>query len=263
MYNANTAAPTQRENVKSPSAVSSTPTSKRVILTMGGKGGVGKTSFMLVLAEWFETHQIPVTLLDLDTENKSRGSLKHYFDGTVTKVNIHTAAGLDAFVDHLAEGDPIILADMGASSGQVTHEWFDSMFEDVTATGVAFTAIGIVTPDPASVESILSWAARLQDRVNYVVVENATTHEADFSYWRASEQAQQFRAVFQPVILAMEFRLPELENSARQHGVTLGQIVERRLKVPELQRASLVIRAQSYRRRLFEEIEKAKGWLLP
>jgi len=68
MYNANTAAPTQRENVKSPSAVSSTPTSKRVILTMGGKGGVGKTSFMLVLAEWFETHQIPVTLLDLDTE---------------------------------------------------------------------------------------------------------------------------------------------------------------------------------------------------
>jgi len=263
MYNANTAAPTQRENVKSPSAVSSTPTSKRVILTMGGKGGVGKTSFMLVLAEWFETHQIPVTLLDLDTENKSRGSLKHYFDGTVTKVNIHTAAGLDAFVDHLAEGDPIILADMGASSGQVTHEWFDSMFEDVTATGVAFTAIGIVTPDPASVESILSWAARLQDRVNYVVVENATTHQADFSYWRASEQAQQFRAVFQPVILAMEFRLPELENPARQHGVTLGQIVERRLKVPELQRASLVIRAQSYRRRLFEEIEKAKGLLLP
>jgi len=263
MYNANTAAPTQRENVKSPSAVSSTPTSKRVILTMGGKGGVGKTSFMLVLAEWFETHQIPVTLLDLDTENKSRGSLKHYFDGTVTKVNIHTAAGLDAFVDHLAEGDPIILADMGASSGQVTHEWFDSMFEDVTATGVAFTAIGIVTPDPASVESILSWAARLQDRVNYVVVENATTHPADFSYWRASEQAQQFRTVFQPVILAMEFRLPELENPARQHGVTLGQIVERRLKIPELQRASLVIRAQSYRRRLFEEIEKAKGLLLP
>lgn len=61
----------------------------------------------------------------------------------------------------------------------------------------------------------------------------------------------------------MEFRLPELENPARQHGVTLGQIVERRLKVQELQKASLVIRAQSYRRRLFEEIDKAKGLLLP
>jgi MinD-like ATPase involved in chromosome partitioning or flagellar assembly len=263
MYESSDATTTQLKTVNSPSAASSTAPSKRVILTMGGKGGVGKTSFMLVLAEWFESHQIPVTLLDLDTENKSRGSLKHYFDGTVTKVNIHTAAGLDAFVDHLAGGAPIILADMGASSGQVTHEWFDNMFEDVAATGVTFTAIGIVTPDPASVESILSWAARLQDRVNYVVVENATTHQADFSYWRESEQAQQFRAVFQPVVLAMEFRLPELENPARQHGVTLGQIVERRLSVPELQRASLVIRAQSYRRRLFAEIEKAKGLLLP
>src|SRR6266481_33956 len=263
MYESTASISTQPKNVDSPSLAPATASSKRVILTMGGKGGVGKTSFMLALAEWFQNHEIPVTLLDLDTENKSRGSLKHYFDGRVTKVNIHTAAGLDAFVDHLAEGAPIILADMGASSGQVTHEWFDSMFEDVAATGVAFTAIGVVTPDPASVESILSWAARLQDRVSYVVVENAMTHQADFSYWRDSEQANQFRAVFQPVILAMEFRLPELENPARQHGVTLGQIVERRLKIPELQRASLVIRAQSYRRRLFEEIEKAKGLLLP
>jgi MinD-like ATPase involved in chromosome partitioning or flagellar assembly len=263
MYQSSADTTTQLKNTESPTIVPSIAPSKRVILTMGGKGGVGKTSFMLVLAEWFESHRIPVTLLDLDTENKARGSLKHYFDGRVTKVNIHIAAGLDAFVDHLSEGAPIILADMGASSGQVTHEWFDSMFEDVTATGVTFTAIGVVTPDPASVESILSWAARLQDRVSYVVVENATTHQADFSYWRESEQAQQFRTVFQPAILAMEFRLPELENPARQHGVTLGQIVERQLNIPELQRASLVIRAQSYRRRLFAEIEKAKGSLLP
>ena len=49
------------------------------------------------------------------------------------------------------------------------------MYEDVAATGVSFTAVGVVTPDPASVESILAWANRLQDRVEYVVVENATS----------------------------------------------------------------------------------------
>src|SRR5277367_4415282 len=64
--------------------------SKRVVFTMGGKGGVGKTGLMVALAEWFEAHEIPVTLLDLDTENKARGSLKHFFNGSVTKVNIHT-----------------------------------------------------------------------------------------------------------------------------------------------------------------------------
>lgn len=64
--------------------------SKRVVFTMGGKGGVGKTGLMVALAEWFEAHEVPFTLLDLDTENKARGSLKHFFNGSVANVNIHT-----------------------------------------------------------------------------------------------------------------------------------------------------------------------------
>jgi cellulose biosynthesis protein BcsQ len=64
---------------------------------MGGKGGVGKTSIIVGLAEWFDTNQIPVKLLDLDTENKARGSLTHFFSDRVPKVNIHSPAGLDAF----------------------------------------------------------------------------------------------------------------------------------------------------------------------
>ena len=109
--------------------------SKRVVFTMGGKGGVGKTGLMVALAEWFEANEIPFTLLDLDTENKARGSLKHFFNGSVSKVNIHTPAGLDSFVDHLESGATIILADMGAGSGQVASDWFDAMYEDVSATG--------------------------------------------------------------------------------------------------------------------------------
>lgn len=50
-----------------------TASTKRVVFTMGGKGGVGKTGVMVALAEWFEANEIPVTLLDLDTENKARG----------------------------------------------------------------------------------------------------------------------------------------------------------------------------------------------
>ncbi len=62
-----------------------TTTPKRVVFTMGGKGGVGKTGVIVALAEWFAANDIQVTLLDLDTENKARGSLKHFFNGTVTK----------------------------------------------------------------------------------------------------------------------------------------------------------------------------------
>jgi hypothetical protein len=39
-----------------------------------------------------------------------------------------------------------------------------------------------VTSDPASVESVLSWAARLQDKVRYLIVENCITDRTDFTY---------------------------------------------------------------------------------
>ena len=236
---------------------------KRVIFSMGGKGGVGKTSVMTGLAEWFAENQIAVTLLDLDTENKACGSLTHFYGGRVPKINIHTPAGLDAFVDHLTDDAPVILADMGAGAGQITHDWFERMYPDVAEAGAVFTAIGVVTADPASVESVLSWAAALQDRVDYVIVENSLTEHADFTYWRAGELAEEFRKRFQPGSIRMDWRLADLENAARNYGVTLGRIAGRTTPAPELQKASLVMRAQSYRRRMFAEFDRVKELLLP
>ena len=126
---------------------------------------------------------------DLDTENKARGSLTHFFGGQVPKVNIHTPAGLDAFVDELTDGPPVILADMGAGAGQVTYDWFDKMYPNVAEAGIAFTSVGVITADPASVESVLAWASRLGDRTAYLIVENSIAEHTDFRYWRESEQA--------------------------------------------------------------------------
>ena len=236
---------------------------KRVILSMGGKGGVGKTSVMAGIAEWFRENQIPVRLLDLDTENKARGSLAHWFHGTVPKVNINTPAGLDAFVDELTDGPPVIIADMGAGAGQVTYDWFDKMYPDVSEAGIGFTAIGVVTSDPASVESVLLWASRLERRTEYLIVENSVAEHAEFTYWRESEQSLEFQQVFSPVVIRMDYRLPELENAMRNHGVTLGEVASRATDAPELQKASLVMRAQSYRRRMFREFDKVRELLLP
>ena len=236
--------------------------SSRVIFTQGGKGGVGKTAFAAGLVEWFDAHEIPYQLLDFDTENKARGSLSHYFRDKTRKVHIHTAEGLDAFLDVLDQGAPIVIADMGAGSGHVATKWFDSMYESVRETGVAFTAIGIVTPDPASVESVLTWAQALQHRVEYLIVKNALTEAADFTYWEQSKQAAQFREVFHPQEIFMEYRLPKYENPARQHGVTLGQAADRQVHIPELQQTAVVLRAQAYRRHLFAELDRVKDLLL-
>lgn len=129
--------------------------------------------------------------------------------------------------------------------------------------GIVFTAIGVVTSDPASVESVLAWASGLLDRVLYLIVENSIADQADFVYWRESDQAQQFRKTLEPAIIRLDYRLADLENAARNHGVTLGRVATRSTDATELQKASLVMRAQSYRRRMFAEFEKVKELLLP
>jgi hypothetical protein len=150
----------------------------------------------------------------------------------------------------------------GQARAKLPQTGFDSMYEDVATTGVRFTAVGVVTPDPASVESILAWANRLQDKVEYVIVENATSALSDFTYWHSTKQASKFREAFAPTVLQMEFRLAELENPLRQHGIQLGQVADRKATVDELKRASLVMRAQSYRR-LFSEFDRAREVFLP
>jgi MinD-like ATPase involved in chromosome partitioning or flagellar assembly len=230
---------------------------------MGGKGGVGKTALMMSLAEWYDHNEIPVQLLDLDTENKARGSLTHFYPGRATKVNIHTAAGLDAFVDCLYEGIPVVLADMGAGAGKVAADWFDAMYQPAAEAGIAFTAIGVVTEDPASVASVLGWASQLQRRVACIVVKNSTSPQSDFHYWNNSSEVREFLRVFNPAEMQMGYRLPELEGASRNHGVTLGSVADRKTDVPELQKASFVMRAQSYRRALFAEFDSVKEVLLP
>jgi hypothetical protein len=98
---------------------------RKAIFTMGGKGGTGKTTVLTALAEWFSENSIPCVRLDLDTENKVKGSFCHFFPQGTQKIDINTRAGLDAFID-LADESALILADMGSGSGKVAHAWFDS-----------------------------------------------------------------------------------------------------------------------------------------
>jgi len=236
------------------------PTS-RIAFLQGGKGGVGKTAFATMLIEWYRTKGAPVALIDMDSENKSRGSLGHFFPDA-RKVNIQRARGLDDFVDVLDQGAPIVVADMGAGAGEVAHQWFDSMHDQAKDSGVAFTAIGLVTPDPASVSSVLAWGNFLEDRVDYLIVKNSISNPADFSCWENDAAAIEFRRLAQPKVISMEYRLPEIEHEAREHGLTLQAVAERKTTVPALKSTASVWRAQAYRRHIFAELDTVKDLLL-
>jgi hypothetical protein len=234
----------------------------RIVFTQGGKGGIGKTAFATMLAEWYAAQGTPHALIDMDSENKSKGSLRHFFS-QARKTNVQQARGLDEFVNVLDEGSPVVVADMGAGAGEVAHRWFDSMHEQAKENGVAFTAIGLVTPDPASVASVLAWAGFLQKRVDYLIVKNSISNPSDFGYWETDAHADEFRRVFEPGVISMEYRLPEIEHEARNHGVTMQAVASRQTNVAALNRTASVWRAQAYRRNLFAEFDRVKDLLLP
>ena len=67
-------------------------------MSMGGKGGGGKSTLMTSLVDFFHAENCPVTLIDCDTENKVHGSFSHFFKEAL-KVDITTPSGFDEFVE--------------------------------------------------------------------------------------------------------------------------------------------------------------------
>ena len=93
--------------------------SKKVLFSMGGKGGVGKTAVMSGIAEYLNHQRVPVQMIDCDTENKSKGSLSYFYNGQIQKVDIRKPTGLDAFVELAVDNNaPVVLADLGARKGE-------------------------------------------------------------------------------------------------------------------------------------------------
>ena len=52
---------------------------KRVVFTIAGKGGVGKTTVMATLAEWYASTAYTAELFDMDPDNKAEGCFKALF----------------------------------------------------------------------------------------------------------------------------------------------------------------------------------------
>ena len=236
---------------------------KLIVFSEGGKGGVGKTTFVTLLLDYYQTRGIVPYILDLDTESKENAGLSFFWPGA-RKANIDTRDGLDALLDAVQDESPIVVADMGARSGAATFAWFDDVADAVRELGVAFAAVGIVTDDPASVSSVIEWGRFLQDRVRHIIVLNKMNDpNSRFSYWHETPHAKTYRDVSQPAVLTLESINPDLQHSLRVHGETIGAVADKRALAPELQAMKCLIRAQAIRRKIKAEFDREYAMFLP
>jgi hypothetical protein len=239
------------------------PQKKKCAFIKGGKGGTGKTTVACALADFYHGAGIPVTLLDADMENRSRGSLSHVFKGT-PKINIRTKHGLDEFLDLIEAGAPrLMLADLGAGSGEDTFKWFDEMYEPLKDL-LSFLAIGVVTTEAASVETLFSWSNELKGRTQYLVVRNHRNGD-NFAYLEASEAGKQFLRLAKPQIIDLEARLDDIQGELSNRGLSLRQALEADPETagPLLSKFSSKVRMRGYLTRIEAEFKRVIDVLLP
>ena len=232
---------------------------KRVIFTLGGKGGIGKTFAMVLLAEYLANHDIPLIICDCDIENKLKGSISSFFPDS-KKIDPRKPDGLDVFIDAALDGtSPIVLADLAANTGVDVKRWFAEMYSASNRKGISFLAVASVTANPGSLETLFSWANFLGKNVDYLICRNL--FQGDVPLWNTGEMAKKFKETFNVSEITFAARIPEWQTELENHGLTLTRAMESDHLMFRL--ASAQIRLESLRDQAFAEFDSVREVLVP
>jgi MinD-like ATPase involved in chromosome partitioning or flagellar assembly len=190
----------------------------KLLFTMGGKGGVGKTTTLTTLIDYYKSNAIPVQLYDCDMGNKTVGSLSHYFDDC-KKLDIRNGQ-LDDLADAvLDDPDALVVADMPAGADAEFFNWFDLMAPELSKEGVEFVGIASITTFRASIITLYEWANQLQDRAKYLVCKNHAAG-SDFGLFDETKEGQAFCKHYKPAIVDIEGRRSIIQAELEDRGLT-------------------------------------------
>jgi hypothetical protein len=233
----------------------------QILFTQGGKGGVGKTTVIAALTGWIRTKGFDPVLLDFDSENREKSSFQSFYP-EAQKIDIRAPDSLDRVFHFLETPGTIVIADQGAGSGAETFSWFDRTAQ-IVGEFADVTSIGIVTKDPGSVASVLSWAYHLGSRVRYLIVLNELVRGSGFDVWCTTPEVQEFVTRTAPAIIALQNRNPDFEDMLRANHLTLEKVINRRHSVDWFHSLTRIVQGRRYQQEAYDAFESVSHILLP
>ncbi len=233
----------------------------QILFTQGGKGGVGKTTVIAALTGWIRTKGVDPVLLDFDSENREKSCFQSFYP-EAQKIDIRAPDSLDRVFHFLETPGTIVIADQGAGSGAETFSWFDRTAQ-IVGEFADVTSIGIVTKDPGSVASVLSWAYHLGSRVRYLIVLNELVRGSGFDAWCTTPEVQEFVTRTAPAIIAMQNRNPDFEDMLRANHLTLEKVINRRHSVDWFHSLTRIVQGRRYQQEAYDAFESVSDILLP
>ena len=213
------------------------PDSKtQLILTMGGRGGVGKTVALVAIADYLQTKGHKFFVTDCDTENAGKiSSFSHWFKETAVTLNLRNTSDCDKLLEGSANSKaPFVLADLPSNaSGDLAAWWKDVVTpETLRELGIGVTAVGVVTPARGSGESVWEWIDTLGPNVRYLIALNRlgfervpAPKEEAFKHWFALDTKH---------LQLQTFEIPHLHDPAMEAMTVLGKLPSKAFQGTEL-----------------------------
>lgn len=203
--------------------------SKILIFTLGGKGGVGKTLTLATVADYLTSKHIEFSAFDCDTENAGKESAFSASVPSAGRPNLRSLKDCDNLLTAASETScSVTLADLPANASGDFLEWWDQVVsgETLEALNLRLVGIGVITPEPGTLASVIQWSQRMQDNCEYVVSMN---HRVDQRVKQSREQmfteyysdgARRFVEVAKPKVV----EIPALTPSAMTHLLRAHQL---------------------------------------
>jgi hypothetical protein len=190
------------------------PNKSKIYLTLGGKGGVGKTVCAALLADYFSRGERAFAAYDADEENRGKSAAFGSMLPMAVSVNLRSVEDCDNLLIGAAEW-PVTVADLPANAGGDFFAWWEAVAtpETLAALNLELFGVGVIAPEAGSVASVIEWAARLQETMKFIIALNhrgsqrvAREREKVFSEYFASGVGRRFRESLRP----KEFEIPHL-----------------------------------------------------
>lgn len=228
----------------------------RIVFTIGGKGGVGKSWLVALIMQWLDLIGIKAALFDCDDET----STTTRFFPQAKFLAIRSPIEIDHIVQIATSGEySVVLVDLPARAGDEFQNWFSIVpWEELAGLGVHFTAIGVVSGAKDSIECVLRWREFLGDKVDYVL---ALNRRDDLGIYSSSHAREEFRTAGVPEIQIM--RLDERFASALDRANWTIAAALSSMEPHILTQLMSRARLRRYRDAVFAQFDLVKNHLIP
>jgi len=234
----------------------------KIYITLGGKGGVGKTVCAVLLADYLVKHEIPFLAFDCDSENAGKAAAFSTAYSNAHRINLRSVADCDRLISTASENE-ITLADLPANASGDFLEWWEAVSQPDTLESLNLEVVGIgcITPEAGAFASVAQWANTLQDSMRYIIALNHRSQqrvplprEQVFPEYFDTPTGKRFREAFSPY----ELEIPGLYDGSMSRLAKSGllpSLAAADLSIPILDRTRIRVWAAKVHNQLTKALQ--------